>query len=64
MNKNEIIKRLKDLESNKFINFHFIDGNIYSCPPENIDVYFEDKYIEALNTTILFQNLSYMDSWI
>ena len=63
MNKLDVEKRLKELSNCKYINFHFNNGHLYSCPPQNITVYLDNEYIDALNQPIYFQNISYIDSY-
>lgn len=63
MLKEEIEKTLKELENCKYVNFHFNDGDMYSCPPRDIIVYLDEGYIDALNQQITFQDLSYIDSY-
>lgn len=63
MNKIDIENKLNELKDCKYINFHFNNGKIYSCPPQDIVVYIDEEYIDALGQSISFQNISYMDSY-
>lgn len=63
MNKIDIVNRLNELENCEYVNFHFKNGDIYSCQPKDIIVYLDDEYINALNKHINFHEISYLDSY-
>lgn len=63
MLKEEVEKQLRELENCEYVNFHFKNGEILSCPPCNIIVYLDEDYIEIPNSKFKFCNLSYIDSY-
>ncbi len=61
MNKSEIENKLNELKNCHFVNAHFLNGDILSCPPESIVV--KDNFLIMLNQNIAFSEISYIDSF-
>lgn len=59
----EIEKKLNELENCHYINVHLINGNMLSCPPENIINYLAQEYLDMLGKPVKYTNISYIVSF-